>query len=110
MTETKTYNGWANYETWCVNLWIGNEEPSYRHWNATAEDVWSDAESNDILTKSEAARQCLADMLKIEIEDSRPELEASMWTDLMQAALSEVVWIDIADGLLENCDGYEMQS
>ena len=19
------YNGWANYETWCVNLWLTNE-------------------------------------------------------------------------------------
>ena len=25
-TETKTYNGWRNYETWCVNLWLTNEE------------------------------------------------------------------------------------
>lgn len=24
------YNGWTNYETWNVPLWIDNEEPSYR--------------------------------------------------------------------------------
>jgi len=23
---TKTYNNWTNYETWCVNLWLTNEE------------------------------------------------------------------------------------
>lgn len=25
-----SYNGWKNYETWNVALWIGNEEPLYR--------------------------------------------------------------------------------
>jgi len=25
----QTYNGWTNYETWNVGLWLMNEEPLY---------------------------------------------------------------------------------
>ena len=27
--EEKKYNGWANYETWNVSLWINNNEQMY---------------------------------------------------------------------------------
>ncbi len=25
-----SYNGWSNYETWNVSLWLNNDEGSYR--------------------------------------------------------------------------------
>lgn len=30
VTVTTRYNGWANYETWNVALYMGNDEKSYR--------------------------------------------------------------------------------
>jgi hypothetical protein len=30
MAEEKEYNGWKNYQTWNVALWLQNEEPLYR--------------------------------------------------------------------------------
>ncbi|HSG62642.1 MAG TPA: hypothetical protein VLA24_14535 [Pseudomonadales bacterium] len=42
--EEYGYNGWTNWDTWNVALWIDNDEPTYRYrrrycgagaWNAT---------------------------------------------------------------------------
>ena len=30
LTATETYNGWANYETWNVALWLQNEYAFYK--------------------------------------------------------------------------------
>lgn len=29
MSETTGYNGWSNYETWLVSLWLNNDQASY---------------------------------------------------------------------------------
>jgi hypothetical protein len=34
---TQTYNGWANYQTWNVALWIGNDEFLYNTAKACVE-------------------------------------------------------------------------
>lgn len=44
-----TYNGWANWETWQINLWLDNEEPLYREKVRLLRRLsrWSDNEQED---------------------------------------------------------------
>lgn len=79
-----TYNGWKNYETWAVNLWLSNDEASYQ----MVEDIIDEAKS-----PYDAAQA-----LEIRIEDDSPLAgSASLYTDLLSAALSEVDWLGIIE-------------
>jgi len=101
MDTSKRYNGWTNYETWAVNLWLSNEEPSYRYWEEVSQEVADGAEATNIFTRAEQARFALADRLKAEHEEALPELQGFAG-DLLNAALSEVNWGEIAEALLED--------
>ena len=81
------YQGWKNYETWCVKLWIDNEEGNYRYWREQTQEAGKDGAST------------LAMQLHTEIEDAAPSLDG-MWADLMSAALSEVDWYEIAEAMI----------
>src|SRR4051794_10856032 len=67
--EPKEYNGWANYETWCVHLWLTNEEGSYRYWREEARRHRLEAPScanvmEGIWSVEQAVRFNLADQLQ----------------------------------------------
>ena len=106
MTDQQ-YQGWTNYETWAVQLWLNNEEPSYRHWTDQAAEVWKNTEAEGYLTRSESARRQLADMLKDDIESGDPLDGASVYHDLLTSAIGGVNWSEIANAWLEPLDGYE---
>ena len=105
-----TYNGWTNYETWVVNLWMDNEEGSYDYWREVAQEVSNDLEEpTNSMTKMDEAIYLLADRLKDHHEQVKDEIlvedmTASVWADLLGAALSEVNWREIAEHLLENVE------
>lgn len=95
------YNGWTNYETWAVKLWMDNDEGSYNYWNERTEELYEEAvPAFSFTSKRDAARVALMDELKETHEENAPENEASIYTDLMSAALGSVDWHEIAESLL----------
>jgi len=78
-----SYNGWTNYETWNVALWIDNEEGTY-------------SERCDLAERATDSYR-LAQDIKAWINEMAPDLGASLFSDLLSAALSEVNWEEIAE-------------
>lgn len=99
------YNGWSNYETWTVSLWIDNDQQSYEYWREQADAQRKAALTcsqvlNGTWTAEEAAKYNLATQLKEEITTGSPLSTASMYSDLLNTALANVDWQEIADDYL----------
>lgn len=91
----KEYNGWNNYETWLTALWIDNDYSSYQYRCELLEQV--KAEHQD----KHKRENCLASNLRDWIESQNPITESSsLFTDLINSALSEVDWQEIAENFL----------
>ena len=95
------YNGWTNYETWNVALWLDNEEGSQSYYAEMAQECLKNAVSTDYLTEKEVATQNLSEMIKSEFEENTPTV-TGCYADLLNASLSEVNWYEIASNLIED--------
>jgi len=91
------YNGWTNYETWNLALWIGNEQYSDLYWRERTVEAYKNAEASSTFTRLEQATLDLADMLKDETEENQPAGESGFYSDVMTAAIGEVNWYEIAE-------------
>lgn len=103
--DDKKYNGWTNYQTWNVNLWMDQEEyivnTLQKEWAAEARK-----KSAESLKFSEvSAAYYLSEIVKEYVLDSEnglvPDLGATMAADLLGSALDNVDWREIADGILD---------
>lgn len=112
MANDTRYNGWTNYETWAVKLWLDNNEGDYRFWQEQTREAWDEAENkrpNRFMDRSENAQLLLSDRLK-DAHDSQSDhpvfaaADGSVYADLLNAALSEVNWQEIANSLLGDLD------
>jgi hypothetical protein len=89
MSNEQGYNGWTNYETWVTALWIDNEEWSYNERRRIVAELNGEG------------RAAMADALQAWAEetfiDPITESRASLATDLLRAAWSDVNWFEIAE-------------
>ena len=85
------YNGWKNYETWLVNLWIDNDGGS-EYWTERADEV---RDVSDLADEMENYYQELAS----EVIPSH-----GMFNDLFNSALREVSWHDIAEHYINEAE------
>lgn len=96
---TDKYNGWANYETWAVNLWLSNNQPDYEEFRSLAEGY----------TKEQAYELGQAIRARVE-EETDTIIESTggssgtysgIISDIFHANLSLVDWNEIAEAFLE---------
>lgn len=100
MSNDQGYNGWTNHATWCVNLWLSNDQGTY-------------AEVNDLIAclfHDDASVCDMADRLRDYVEELA-ELTcpgviegASFVSDLFGSVLHDVEWNEVAASWLNDLE------
>lgn len=88
MTEEK-YNGYNNYETWLVALWIDNDQGYQEDINSMS----SDCSADDINDLSASIKEYVENMPDV----SRAIESGGMVADLINSTLSDVDWYELAE-------------
>ncbi len=99
--QDKKYNGWTNYETWAVKLWMDNSEGDQQFFKEMA----NEAIKTEIVGTNGQNMACyhLSQSLKDYFDEANPlGDQATCFTDLLNAALSEVNWYEIAQTLIDD--------
>ena len=100
--ESKQYNGWTNYETWCVNLWLDNDPGSHDEWRERAQQAYDDADHDEDDAANDIAKQL--ESWHDEMQEACGMPSSGLFADLLGAALSEVNWREIADHFIADVD------
>ena len=79
------YNGWTNWETWLVRLWMTNDEGSYYFWR-------------ELVEQHEGKASELGEIMEDQWEAQIPEgLHGTVYGDLIMQGSKEVNWEEIAE-------------
>lgn len=84
----ESYNGWRNYETWAVNLWLG-EAGDYA--SDLARECVDDADGD-----ADDAERDFAQRLESLHDEESPADVTGIYADLLSSAFGRVDWREIA--------------
>lgn len=96
--QADRYNGWVNYETWCIDLWLDNSDWTERA-NATLEAA-------DIGKADSIEPHIIGDFAR-EIESWLEEFnplagQSSLFSDMLTHAIGRADFYELADEFLKN--------
>ena len=92
--DTK-YNGWTNYETWLVNLWLDNDGSS-ESLSETCADMYETRADFDESDFANVIREYVDEVYLSESPQS------GMVADIIGAAMRQVDWHEIASHYADN--------
>jgi len=93
--NTLKYNGWTNYETWLCNMWFNDFDFT------DMMDMFDNCEDNcDVL---DIIENYIKEYVEEVVEYSfSPALQHGFMNDMLNAAISEIDWRDIAEHYVDD--------
>src|SRR5689334_4441180 len=105
MSTDNKYNGYTNYQTWLVALWIDNDEYLCNDlMPEMALEAYKEASDSNSNGRNKDATYILAKRLESWCDDELEAMNmpsAGMFTDLLNSAIGLVDWEDIAENHIE---------
>ena len=86
-------NGYKNPETYFCSLWIDADDMTRREFIAMAKALQEDDPDEQI--------KAVADAMRRNVEDGAPELSGSLYGDLLDAAIENIVFRTLALEFIE---------
>jgi hypothetical protein len=94
-----TYEGWKNWETWVVNLWLSNEEPNYRYWSEVSMDIFLEGGGAPVFkrTVKKLAARLEEDLMDSIFDGKTFDKLPGYARDMLGTSLRDVDWEEIAE-------------
>lgn len=93
-------NGYKNYATYAVSLWLDNDYGMYSELSEWAQECKDAMDEHD---EENTAEDMLAERIEAHITEANPLAEVNgLYSDLLNSMLEDVEWTEIARTYLED--------